>query len=135
MLENIRDIQNIDLYNSACGDEIAFCNMLDGLDNSGQSYIANGNDVKIKPLDSSIPLEDIKTVDFIKIDTEGYELKVLIGAGNIIEASKPIIMVELNGLCARYGYSDQDVIGYLNKIGYVQIDSQNKDHLFAPSIN
>ena len=38
---------------------------------------------------------DIKSVDFIKIDTEGFEDKVIKGAQKIISRDRPVIMIEI----------------------------------------
>ena len=55
--------------------------------------------INVKTLDD-IYLEDIKKierVDFLKIDTEGYELEVIIGANRFINAVQPkYIQVEIN---------------------------------------
>jgi FkbM family methyltransferase len=50
-------------------------------------------------------LDDIKselslpTVDFIKIDVEGFELQVLRGGSHVIHEFKPVVMMELNHWC------------------------------------
>jgi FkbM family methyltransferase len=48
-------------------------------------------DVRVAPLDDF----KISAVDFIKIDVEGHEIEVLKGAAATIEASRPIVLVEL----------------------------------------
>lgn len=42
----------------------------------------------------SIDSLNLKRIDFIKIDVEGMEEEVLIGAKNVLERSKPILMIE-----------------------------------------
>lgn len=48
-------------------------------------------DVRVAPLDDF----KISGVDFIKIDVEGHEIEVLKGAAATIEASRPIVLIEL----------------------------------------
>jgi FkbM family methyltransferase len=48
-------------------------------------------DVRVAPLDEF----KISAVDFIKIDVEGHEIEVLKGAAATIEASRPIVLIEL----------------------------------------
>lgn len=58
-------------------------------DNIGQQRSAAEN-VSIKPLDDL----ELERVDFLKIDVEGMELEVLLGAEKLIRASRPIMYVE-----------------------------------------
>lgn len=53
---------------------------------------------------SMFPLDHFKlqNVDFIKIDTEGYEKQILLGARKTIEDNKPVIIVEQKGYEATY---------------------------------
>lgn len=37
--------------------------------------------------------------DFIKIDVEGYELDVILGAKKFLETHKPIVVIEMNAFC------------------------------------
>lgn len=50
-------------------------------------------EVSVIPLDKFIRDNSIHKVDFIKIDTEGYELKILEGAKETIKKFKPIIAI------------------------------------------
>ena len=47
-------------------------------------------DIQVKRLDSF----DMNTIDYIKIDAEGYEIEVVKGAQKIIERDKPFIHIE-----------------------------------------
>ena len=50
-------------------------------------------EVKLTSLDNFMKKKNIDHVDFIKIDVEGYEIKVLRGAKSVISKYKPIIAV------------------------------------------
>lgn len=54
------------------------------------TYDSNGN-AKLERLD----LYEIRSVDFIKIDVEGFEYEVLAGARDTISKHKPVIAVEV----------------------------------------
>lgn len=70
--------------------------------------------VRIVKLDDFLrPL--LNRLDFIKIDTEGYEDEVLIGASAIIEQFRPVIYIELS---AEYGVSSQNAVRILKELGY-----------------
>ena len=51
--------------------------------------------VKVVKLDDWDGLENLKRIDFIKIDVEGNEMNTLRGARNVIEKYRPTLMVEM----------------------------------------
>ena len=51
--------------------------------------------VKTITLDSFVRENKIKKIDFIKIDVEGHELKVLEKTTNILKNNRPILMIEI----------------------------------------
>lgn len=53
---------------------------------------------------------------FIKIDVEGYEGKVLLGAVKVIETCKPVFMVEIE---KRHNKQFREIFSLLNSRGYV----------------
>lgn len=57
----------------------------------------------------------LNRLDFIKIDTEGFEDDVLLGASRLIEKYKPVIYVELGSL---YPVSSANAIRFLRGHGY-----------------
>ena len=62
---------------------------------------------------------NIKNVDFIKIDTEGSEPHILKGAKQTIELYSPLIEIEVNGLSEKiYNISQDEVFMYLKEINY-----------------
>lgn len=92
------------------------------LSNSGASHISSkGTKVMASPL----TLEDIKIYGlheniYIKIDTEGYELSVLEGIRELLEAKlvrKMIIEIDDRHL-KKYGNSISDVYNYCNKYNF-----------------
>lgn len=86
-----------------------------------QEYSDNGY---VKTLDSL----NFQTVDFIKLDVEGFEQKVINGGLKTIDRCSPLIMYENSGFGKRYG-SDKSVISILAPLGYEIVDEHpyNKD--------
>lgn len=67
--------------------------------------------VPIRKLDSF----NLTNVDFIKVDTEGYEYEILKGAINTIKNNRPIIQLEIEEkFCTKYGYKPQDIFDFFN---------------------
>jgi hypothetical protein len=87
-----------------------------------------GVEVEVSRLDSLC----INPVDLIKIDVEGFEFDVLLGAQETILRDRPIICLELNGLGKRYGIGDEMTKRTMQRMGYKQVERQNKDYIYAP---
>lgn len=74
---------------------------LDALASLEESNELNGNqqideiEVRLETLDT-ISAHCAEEVGFIKIDVEGHELKVLMGAHNVLTKFKPMVMVEID---------------------------------------
>lgn len=70
-------------------------------------------------LDDYVSANSIDRLDFIKIDVEGAEKMVFIGAENTLHKYSPIIMLEINDPTARSaGYSVDDLLSFLENQGY-----------------
>jgi FkbM family methyltransferase len=71
-------------------------------------------DVEIKRMDEVIPL-DVK-IDLIKIDVEGAEMGVLLGASKILDRHKPMLIFEFGmGASNFYGTTPRLIFDYLVK--------------------
>jgi FkbM family methyltransferase len=108
---NVRNIENVYLYNMAVGHSVCKCHMdnhtNDG-SNTDKSVVYGGNTMlNLSGLRIGTGGEAINMVtvdsfnfnrcDFIKIDTEGFDPLVLQGAKNTILRFKPSIQFEWNG--------------------------------------
>lgn len=88
------------------------------LDNSGATYLTCGKS-KIKVPVTTLDSYEFKEVDFIKIDVEGYEVKVLEGSRKTIEESRPVLLVEVNrGALERAGTSAERLFEVLAELNY-----------------
>ena len=82
--------------------------------------------VQQKTLDSF----NFSNVDYIKIDVEGHELKVLKGATNTIKKYNPLIIMEENGSAVLWkkGKSNE-AIDYLLSLNYKIVDKWKNDYI------
>ena len=95
------EIKNVILYNYACGDQNCEVNMpifncsrsINMGDITPNTDCINNNFSTTR----SIILDEIdfpSKIDLIKLDVQGWEKKVLIGATNLLKTHKPILIVE-----------------------------------------
>lgn len=127
---NAGKIDNIRIHNVALGAMSAEVQMNPGKDNSGQWHMSRkrGVPATVKTLDSIYFDEDI---DLIKMDAEGFEFDVLLGAVGTIRMHQPVICLEKNGLGLRYGIDDKVIDQLLKRLGYEFVARENKDYVYV----
>lgn len=100
---NLNRIKNVKTFESGIGDKESEIEIFLNPEQSGLSSAVakpSGNytsqKVKLTTLDNFF-LSRKEKVSFIKIDTEGYEPQVLLGAKELISRDNPVIYIELGG--------------------------------------
>ena len=78
--------------------------------------------VKTKKLDNVLIN---KNIGFIKIDVEGHEKNVVIGAENIIKKNKPNLLIEIEEKHTKEKV--EDVINFINDFGYKSYYCENNN--------
>jgi FkbM family methyltransferase len=82
---------------------------------AGQVEVA----VDVETLDDLLARVGLTRLDFVKIDVEGAELRVLEGGRRSIETFKPALLIEIEARhTARYQYSPDDIVDWLAQRGY-----------------
>jgi FkbM family methyltransferase len=75
--------------------------------------------IRVIPLDSLVADLNINRLDVMKVDVEGAEMRVLLGAAESIYRFRPVILLEINDeTCRSAGYRAEDLIDYVEKMGY-----------------
>jgi len=73
----------------------------------------------VDTVDNVVSKNDIDNIGFIKIDVEGNEKFVLLGAKETLSKYKPLVYCELlRKHSARFGYHPNEVIDYMAGFGY-----------------
>jgi len=103
---------------------------------AGSDYQCVRQTLEIRTLDS---LADSGALPpgcaIVKIDTDGYDLKILLGARRFLERERPIIFGEFSAHCMNWhGQSIADVRSFAAAIGYSVYRRRGRDWQFAPDL-
>lgn len=90
---NVRKGSAVVLAQVALGDREGTVGIASRPGSSGDSHVTPDGMIPMRTLDS-FPL---RRVDLLKIDTEGYELPICIGARETLMRTKPVVVVEQKG--------------------------------------
>jgi len=77
-------------------------------------------DFELTTVDTYCSLSNIKP-DFLKIDVDGYELRVLKGAVNTIAQRRPPMLFELSFLPSLIGDNCEELCKFIFELGYVVV--------------
>jgi FkbM family methyltransferase len=119
------------IHSTALGDYDMQATMVITEGNTGHSHIdpnKQGGDIQVIKLDNL----ELKNVDYIKIDCEGYEYKVIRGAEKTIRNNRPIVVLEQkpHDMYAKE-YSQYAAIGLLQDWGMVKLDQVKDDWIMG----
>jgi len=131
LIENKKrfNLDNVKIYNHGLGEKNKSVNLDESRGTLGTYILPNqdGNSL-IMSLDSL----KISDIDFIKIDCEGYEPFILEGAVETIKRFRPVILMERKGHTTRYNLDKNYPVKILQKWGYAEKVSYNKDCIMTP---
>jgi FkbM family methyltransferase len=126
--KNIANLKNVFVYSFGLSDKTDFVDFYISEREPGTASMAPleedrfGPSTVIKKLVTTLDeqcCEYHPTPNIIKIDVEGAELLVLVGAKRIIEKHLPIIQCEmLRKWTKRFNYHPNDIIAFLSQFGY-----------------
>jgi len=142
--ENIKlnNITNVNTYNIGLGDKkgktiLNVCLSNDGLNTMGTNPLRFNDissiEVEIDTLDNIFYNNNIK-VDYIKIDTEGYEYNILKGGEKTIKKYKPIIQLEYNETNMKQcNINSSDLNNYIIELGYKNHNLTSEELIIVPN--
>ena len=120
------DLKKVTHYRCALGDEVGEIQMY-----AGSHVPSNGVEPRTAAV-YTLDMFDFQDVDYIKIDVEGFEKKVLLGGARTIERWNPVIVIEQNHVVLE-GDERYSAKEYLESIGYrqVEVDSRGWDFVMV----
>tara|TARA_B100000989_G_C19433930_1_gene424297 strand:+ start:100 stop:750 length:651 start_codon:yes stop_codon:yes gene_type:complete len=123
--------ENVELMPFAIGESNRLISLDIDFKNTGATHISEKvnkkNKVEMKKLDEF----DFENLDFIKIDVEGYESNVVIGAEETLKKHKPIIIIEQKDHSIRYGDSKFKALDLLKKFGAIIKEQVHSDFILS----
>ena len=119
---------NVMLHQVALGAADGMVRLSQPTGNSGHTYVADGGEIEatMQTLDNF----GLGEVDFIKVDTEGYERDVILGALETLKTWTPTLIVEQkpnNG--RRYGGGDLGALTLLTDMGAKIVAEKSGDYV------
>lgn len=133
LIKNTEEFHNVIRMQFAIGSKDGSCTIRNDKKrpgNSGSNYIMPGwGSIPIMALDA-MPFD---ACDFLKIDVEGYELRVLEGARGLIKRFRPVISMECTDFKFRdrYGIPEGEAERWLLKRGYRVAWAERPDKVFV----
>lgn len=116
------------VYNVGLSDSFGVSG-IDRSPNVGASCLTpdKGREVHLAPLDEYT--YDLKRLDFIKVDIEGFEAKMLKGSDKTLRKFRPTLLMEVNRPCLeKYGSSKDEIYSILKGYGYrIQVVDGKED--------
>lgn len=119
----------VHLHNCALGDHEDQIKITTAPTSSGDSRVDGPGGIPMHTLDSF----GLTEVDFLKMDTEGYELFVVRGAEQTIKACQPTIIIEQKGHGMQfYGFRKEEGAELLESWGYKRVANMSGDIILVP---
>jgi FkbM family methyltransferase len=137
----LNNITNVKTFNIGLSDKKETKELKISFDNNGLNTLGdnplrfNTDDVTLIEVDTIDNLFYDKNIEvnYIKIDTEGFEYYILTGAKKTIEKYKPIIQLEWNKTNMNQSNVSEDMLNkLLEEIEYKEIGFVEEEKLLAP---
>ncbi len=125
---NLNNINNIKIFQAALSDKpgkMTLYSFDENVSDKGTSslypkdYLTEKFEIEVSTIDEIAKKENLKRLDFIKIDTRGSDFPAILGATESIKKFKPAILFEYNkGAWTDAGHKWEDVWNFFKQNNY-----------------
>lgn len=120
---NVRSLENVELYQCAVGRNGGTTGICTPEKNYGASFTIGAGDIEVISIDSL----ELPACNFIKLDAEGDEIEILVGAQKTIERFQPTMLIECNrSTLHRKGLTSDELLDCIEQLGY-RIEGYNNE--------
>lgn len=135
-------VNNISLHNCALGEKPGVLSFSENREDTSRSFVFHADEstteellAPVETIDRFVKQNDIRHINFLKIDVEGFEENVLRGADESLSASIiDIIQVELDESSAsRNGNLSRNAVEFLSQKGYLMAQWDTLRNCFQPA--
>ena len=130
-------LNNIQTINKACGEKEEEMTIYLRDQNIGGSSLVpflekEGEKEVISIITADSILKDLKKVNFIKIDTEGYEYEALLGLKETLEKHSPSLLIEYSPIFYKHNQTEEKhngikILSLLKEYGYSLFDLEENE--------
>lgn len=132
---SLNDFKTVQIENIGLGNEKgSFTLVVDTPSNRGKNRISKqtgGKEVvtvQVEVLDDWVKRKQLSTLQLIKIDVEGFEMKVLEGAEYVLDTMHPTLFIELDDTnLQQQGNAAKELIAFLEKKQYTIFHAETKE--------
>lgn len=124
--KNLEQFPTCEVITKAVGNEEGSVTLTDDDFTQGKRIESTTGNVPMTTIDSF----NYENIDLIKVDVEGYEMNVLLGAQNTLANTK-YLMIELNNNTKKYGTNNREVEKFIRKLGFRLLLNHWPDKVFV----
>ena len=130
LCSNTAEFDNVEEIPSALGSSRMFGAIRDDplrAGNTGARFVTEGRDFLIEKLDDY----ELRDLDFLKLDLEGYEYFALLGAQQTVRRCRPVVLIEDKDFGNRYGLERGVAAALLAGWGMKEAERVRNDRIFV----
>lgn len=122
---------NVSLHPVALGAKVCQVSIITEPGSSGNSRVGTSGDIEMWTLDDF----ELTGVDYLKCDTEGFELSILMGAIETLKRCRPVMMIEQKPsvIEKNFGYKTPEAVRYLEGLGFRVAEEYSGDYMMVPT--